>query len=119
MIRPVAIFLLAAAIAAPATAGSDVLEPAFGNTLEMTYPDGALAKLWLNRDGSYRGQNRRGRASAGKWFVRDAKLCMKQARPMPMPVTYCTPIIPGGVGAAWLGKAITGEPLRIRLVAGR
>jgi hypothetical protein len=115
----IAILSIAAAAAAPAWATPGGLDATFGNTLEVTYPDGQLARLWLDRDGSYRGANRQGRPSSGHWTIRADKLCMKQKRPLPVPFSYCTPIVAGGVGASWLGRAVGGETVRIRLVAGR
>jgi len=120
MIR-LAAFTAAALLMAPAAlaAGSADLRPAFSNTIVSTYPDGRQARLWLNEDGSYRAQGRRGKPSSGRWTVKGDKLCLKQKKPMPGPFAYCTPIKKGGVGTSWTGKAVTGEPIRIRLVAGR
>ena len=118
MMKAAIAFLIAAILASPAMA-TPQLDPVFGNTLEMTYPDGRLARLWLDRDGSYRGVNWHGRTSSGRWFVKPGKVCMKQKRPLPMPISFCTPLVAGSVGAAWGGRAVSGEPIRIRLVAGR
>ena len=107
-------------ISAPAlAAGSADLGPAFSNTIVSTYPDGRQAKLWLNPEGSYRAQGRRGKPSSGKWTVKGEKLCLKQQKPSAGPFSYCTPIKAGGVGTSWMGKAVTGEKIRIQLVAGR
>jgi len=123
MLRPTiaaAAILAAASVAAPAAAaGAGGAPPVFGNTLEMTYPDGRTAKLWLDPDGSYRGEDKHRRPSSGRWTVKGGKLCMKQRRPLPAPFSYCAPIVATEIGATWLGRAVTGETLRIRLVAGR
>ncbi len=95
------------------------LEPAFSNTIVSTYPDGRKAKLWLNRDGTYRAQGRRGKPSSGRWSVKGSEICLKQRRPVPGPFSYCTPIKSGGVGTKWSGKAVTGEPISIQVVSGR
>ena len=119
MIRAAAVLVLIAA-ASPAFAGDlSALEPAFENTLVSTYPDGRTAKAWLNRDGSYRGQSRRGVAMAGRWSIKGEMVCFKQSRPFPAPVSWCTPLHKGGVGTAWSAKAVTGEPIRVQLVQGR
>jgi hypothetical protein len=118
-IAALAVLTLAGALPAPAQAAAGALDPVFANTVEVTYPDGRMARLWVDRDGSYRGQNRQGRPSSGRWTIKAAKLCLKQKRPFAAPMSYCTPIVTGGVGASWLGKAVTGETVRIRLVAGR
>ncbi len=113
---------LALAIAAAAPSSSALmssLEPAFSNTIVSTYPDGRTAKAWLNRDGTYRGQGRKGGMSSGRWTLKGEKVCMRQQRPVPIPLTYCTPVRSGGVGTTWTGKAATGETVQFQLVAGR
>ena len=121
MIRTVTALALAAGLlAAPALADPKAdLQPAFSNTIVSTYPDGRKARLWLNRDGTYRAQGRRGKFSSGRWSIKGQQICLKQARPIPGPFSYCTPIKKGGVGTSWTGKAVTGERIRIQLVAGR
>jgi hypothetical protein len=109
--------LLAAPALAEAPAG--VPEAAFTNTVLSTYPDGRVAKLWLERDGTFRGQGRRGKPSSGKWSMKGQQICLKQTRPFPAPFAYCTEVRQGGVGTSWSGKAVTGEPVRIELSAGR
>ena len=114
--------LAIAALLTPSTALAAVaadLRPAFANTIVSTYPDGRKAKLWLSSDGSYRAQGRRGKPSSGKWSLKGEKLCLKQQKPMAGPFSYCTPIKRGDVGTNWIGKAVTGERIRIELVAGR
>ena len=111
------------AVAAPTlaqTATADPrVRPAFGNTIVSTYRDGRTGKLWLDPGGAYRGLGRTGRTSIGTWRVEGDRLCMRQRRPFPAPFSYCTPIVPGGVGARWTGRAPDGEPINIELVAGR
>ena len=116
-----AVSVLATAPLAPMASAAETadLKPAFSNTIVSTYPDGRKAKLWLNSDGSYRAQGRRGKPSSGKWTLKGEKLCLKQQKPSAGPFSYCTPIKRGGVGTSWTGKAVTGERIRIQLVAGR
>ncbi len=120
MIRLTALAVVTAALATPAPAQDrSILEPAFTNTIVSTYPDGRKAKLWLNRDGTYRAQGRRGKPSSGRWTLKGEQICLKQSRPMPGPFSYCTGVKRGGVGTSWTGKAVTGERIRIQVVAGR
>ena len=120
MIRFAAVTVFSLAVAAPALAvDKSVLEPAFKNTIVSTYPDGRTAKLWLNADGSYRAQGRRGKPSSGRWTLKGEQICLKQSRPFPGPFSYCTSVKRGGVGTSWSGKAVTGEPIRIKVVGGR
>ena len=112
--------LAAAALAAatvPAQAGG--LDEAFSNTIISTYPDGRTAELWLNRDGSYNAEGRRHDRSSGHWTVKGDKVCLRQSKPWAPPFKFCTPMITGGVGSTWSAKAVTGEPIRVKLVAGR
>ena len=95
------------------------LQAAYANTIVSTYPDGREAKLWLEPGGVYRGQGRRGGLSSGRWEVKGDRICLKQSRPVPVPLRYCTDLVEGGVGTVWAGKAVTGETVRMELVAGR
>lgn len=99
--------------------GAADLAPAFGNTLLSTYPDGRTARMWLQADGRYQGQGRRGGRSSGRWSVRDAQVCFGQRRPIPIPRSFCTPIVRGGVGTRWTARAVTGETIQVELVARR
>lgn len=104
---------------ASAPAKTGVPEAAFSNTVVSTYPDGRTAKLWLERNGTYRGQGRRGKPSSGKWTIKGEQICLRQSRPFPAPFNYCTAVKQGEVGSEWAGKAVTGEAVKIKLVSGR
>jgi len=95
------------------------LDAAFANTIVSTYPDGRTAYLWLARDGSYKAMGRRRDRSDGHWTLKSGKLCLKQSHPMAIPFTFCTPVRSGGVGTTWPAKAVTGEKIQVRIVAGR
>ncbi|MGZ9099559.1 MAG: hypothetical protein ACXW3O_07645, partial [Brevundimonas sp.] len=56
--------------ASSALAQASSLEPAFGNTIVSTHPDGRQARLWLSADHTFRAQGRRGNRSSGVWRVR-------------------------------------------------
>lgn len=109
----------ALALAAAPVAAQAALEPAFEGTVVSTYPDGRTAKLWLERNGTYRAEGRSGKPSSGRWTLKGEKVCLKQTRPFAAPFSYCTPVRSGGVGASWIAKAVTGERIRVTLVAGR
>ena len=94
---------------------SAVLDKAFGSTIVSTYPDGRQGELWLKRDGSYTAAGRRKDPSKGHWDVnKDGKLCL---HPSSIPFSYCT-AIPSSFDKPWGGKAVTGEPISIKLVNG-
>lgn len=111
--------LILAAVLSQSQPGAADLAPAFGNTLVSTYPDGRTARMWLQADGRYEGQGRRGGRSSGRWSVREGDLCFSQRRPIPVPRSFCTPIVRGGVGTKWTARAVTGETIQVELVAGR
>ena len=122
----IALALAALAIAAPCIAAapsfahedsdSSPVSAAFGNTIVSTYPDGRMARLWLEPDGGYAAMGRRGDRSAGHWKLKGDKLCLKQSRPIAVWFSYCTPL---PSGRTWTAKAVTGEPIVVRLVEGR
>lgn len=95
------------------------LEAAFGNTIISTYPNGAIARLWLQKDGAYTSLSRRQQPTSGRWVARGAEICLSQKRPFIAPIAYCTSVPLGGVGTEWSAKAPTGESIRLRLVAGK
>ena len=111
-----AVLVLAPAAPAPPPAA---MAPAFTNTLVSTYPDGRHGRLYLSADATWKGVSRAGRVSSGRWTLAGGRLCMRQSRPFPIPFGYCTPLVAGGVGAAWPAKAPTGEPITVVLEAGR
>jgi hypothetical protein len=113
--------LAMAAAAASAAACPDPasrIQPAFGNTIVSTYPDGRQAHLWLYADGSYAGIGNRGDRNSGRWKLKGERICFRQAKPHAIPFSFCTAIPAGGVGASWSARAVTGEMLRIRLISG-
>ena len=110
---------LALAAAVPCLAAeASALHETFGNTIVSTYPDGRKAELWLHPDGSYDAEGRKHDRSVGHWKIKGEKVCLKQSHPFSFPFTYCTPLVQGGVGASWAGKAVTGEAISIKLVSG-
>ncbi len=116
----IATLLFAATLAsASGRADPSPLQAAFGATIVSTYPDGRTARLWLHPDGAYDAQGRRRDQSSGHWSLKGDKVCLRQSRPFPAPFAYCASVPHGGVGASWSGKAVTGESIQLKLVAGR
>lgn len=104
-----------------AASGTDVLKPAFSNTIVSVYPDGKRTLLWLHPNGAYDAQRANGQRTGGSWEIKGEKVCMTQKRPFYVPVAFCTAIPPtgGGVGASWTARGLKGEPVRHTLSAGR
>ena len=116
------VFAVSAAAAALLVAGADRsdLEPAFHNTVVSTYPDGRQARLWLDPDGSYTAEGRKGDHTSGHWTLKGEEICLRQSSPPTLPISYCTAVPPpGGVGAVWAAKSVFGDPLKVTLVPGR
>lgn len=101
-------------------APSQGITAAFGNTVKALYPDGKYQWLWFNPDGSWEAFGRRGKWSSGKWSAKDAgEVCLKQSKPIPIPIKYCTPFpANGGVGAVWTSKSMEGDPIKVTVVKG-
>jgi hypothetical protein len=110
----VATSLIGASVhAAPAS-----VQQAFGNTIVSTYPDGRKGELWLEPGGTYSAEGRRKDMSSGHWTVKGSKLCLKQAKPIGVPFNFCTPIPNSGLSGTWSAKAVSGEPIKVKLVKG-
>ncbi len=110
---------LLASAAITATSPVASLEPAFGNTIVTTYPNGKSTRTWLHRDGTYEALRANGDHTGGVWKIKGEQLCITQKVPVFVPLKFCTAIVPGGVGTSWSAKGLMGEPVRNMLVAGR
>jgi len=93
---------------------------AFGNTVKALYPDGKYQWLWFKADGTWEAFGRRGKWSSGRWSEKDSnKVCLKQSKPLPIPLSYCTDFPSnGGVGAVWASKSMEGDPIKVTVVKG-
>jgi hypothetical protein len=99
--------------------GLSGVSAAFGNTVVTTYPDGRNQRIWLHEDGSWEGVNRRGASIAGRWELRAEKICLRQIKPINLPITYCTDFPSDSVpGAQWTGRDMTGRPIQLTLQRG-
>ena len=107
----------AAAYAAPAA--PSWLQPAFGNTIVTTYPTGKVTRLWMDPDGTFVLLRSTGKRHSGRWQVKGERICFKQTKPIPLPVSHCQARIAGGVGSRWPGKSLAGENVTNQLVAGQ
>lgn len=121
--RPLPI-AVAAAFALASAAQAAGAEPrgvtvAFGNTVKALYADGKFQRLWFRADGTWEAIGRKGSATAGKWSLKDEKVCLKQSRPFPAPFRYCTAFpATGGLGVVWTSHDWQGEPIKLTVVKG-
>jgi hypothetical protein len=121
MTRTALLVLCLAALAAPVSAAEPRgVSAAFGNTVKALYPDGGYQWLWLRPNGEWEAFGRRGKWTSGKWTQKTAgKVCLRQARPIPIPLSYCTDFpANGGVGAVWASRSLEGDPIRVTVVKG-
>ena len=93
-----------------ASAPSSV-EKAFTSTIVSTYPDGRIAKLWMNPSGTFTSEGRRHDRHSGRWSLKGDKVCFRRGM-----FSYCTPI---PTDAAFTTKAVTGETIQVQLKPGR
>jgi len=92
---------------------------AFGNTVKALYADGGYQRLWLKPNGSWEAVGRRGKVSAGRWSLKDNRVCLQQSNPFPVPFLYCTAFpASGGIGAVWTARDWQGAPIRLTVVKG-
>ena len=124
MIRPAHILRLAAAALGAMALGADAwaapdLTPAFKGTIVSTYPSGRSARLWLNPDGTFTGLGAKGAHYAGVWKLKGDSFCMRQTKPLTLPLTFCQPMPAVGPDGTWASKSPKGEPLTNRLEPGR
>lgn len=108
------VFALMLAASSPEAA----LEPALGNVIVSTHPDGRQAKLRLNRDHTYLAEGRKGQRSSGVWKMKGQKLCLSQKKPHPGLFSYCKRLPKITAGATWSDTAVTGERVTNRIVPG-
>ena len=107
---------LAAGLAAPAWAGP--MDAAFGNTIVTTYPDGAVSKVYLEPDGSYRSIARDGREDVGTWKAEKGRLCYyPDGAPKGRPI--CAVGLNKKVGDTWKVFQDDGASIKITIAAGR
>lgn len=108
------------ALATPAAAEPKGVAAAFGNTVRALYEDGKSQWLWINADGTWRAFGRRGKWSSGRWSQKDEnEVCLKQSKPFPAPIRYCTDFpADGGVGAVWSSRAMDGRPIKVTVIKG-
>lgn len=111
--------LLALALAAGPADAAPPIEAAFGNTVVSTFPDGKTQHIWFDADGGYSARGRRGQASSGRWSLKGGEICLRQQRPFPAPIVYCTPVPQDAATVAWTSRALDGQLVRLQLVRGR
>ena len=83
------------------------LQKAFTHTIVSTYPDGRIAKLWMDPSGTFTSMGRRHDRHAGRWTLKGDKVCFRRGLG-----SFCTPV---PTEKAFTTKAVTGETIQVRL----
>jgi len=114
-----AAFALSAALAH----AGDVFEGYYGNTVNITYPDGKTAKAYVNPDKTYENHRSDGLTLKGTYEAKpDGTVCFTQKEPPPPPEMkqpFCTKVDPHKPGDSWSSKDDKGNETKLTMTAGR
>jgi hypothetical protein len=114
--RSLAAVAAALVLAAPiaAQAAPDGL---YGNTLQITLPDGGMIKVLVDKDGTYTRVNADGATSTGTWAETADQICFTRVKPTPGQAV-CLHKITQKVGDSWTDQA-GGTDLKLTITQGR
>ena len=105
--------LAIAALAAIATtsASADTWTGAYSGTIESTYTDGRVVKVYVNADHSYSIALKNGTILKGTWADADGQSCFTMSDPPQKPgdKPSCFPIKEYKVGDTFQGEDVTGK----------
>jgi hypothetical protein len=105
-----------AAALATGAAFAETIENSYGNTIVVTYPNGAVARYYFNEDGTFTAKAPGGTQMAGRWEIAGEQLCFIS----PSTQRTCTEFVPGkNVGDTWTQRATDGSEISVQLVEGR
>ena len=79
--------LVAMSFAGAAIAADDQMAGAYDNTVLVTNDKNETTKLWINKDGTLKGENAKGEKFTGKWTLKDnnTKYCSTADLPADAP----------------------------------
>ncbi|MCE9523161.1 MAG: hypothetical protein K8S25_12115 [Alphaproteobacteria bacterium] len=63
--------LVALSFTGAAMAAEDPMSSVYGNTVVVTDAKGEATKLWIAKDGTYKGETAKGEKFTGKWALKD------------------------------------------------
>jgi len=110
-----ALTLGVAMMATPAMA--DTISNTHGNTIVVTYPNGAQALYYFNADGTFTATAPGGSQMAGTYTTTGDQLCLTPPNGQP---PQCTTIATDkNVGDTWSQTASDGSQINVELRAGR
>jgi len=116
--------LMMAAVLALGISGAALADPmasAYGNTVAITYPNGAVAKMHIDADGTYMTKAPDGATAKGSWKIDGGNTCFTQTDPAPPAGmgANCSPTAEKKVGDSWTAPGPNGSTLTVSIVAGR
>ena len=119
--------LVALGLAGAAIAADDPMDGAYGNTVIVTNAKGEKSKIWINKDGTFTGENAKGEKFSGKWVLKDnnTKYCATADLPAdapkdtPAPKEACSEFKgPHKAGDKWEQNDANNEKVTVEIVAG-
>lgn len=118
---------VAAGLIGAAIAADDPMAGAYDNTVVVTNAKGEKTKLWIAKDGTYKGENAKGEKFTGKWALKEnnTKYCSTPDLPAnapkdtPAPKESCSEFKgPHKAGDKWEQNDANGEKVTVEIVAG-
>ncbi len=103
--------------AAPGMA-QDSMTALYGNTMSVTYPDGATVLLYVNEDQTYSGKLPDGSEISGVWQLIGTELCFTRQQPAPQ-APACDQFDGKQVGDTWQGTGLNDLTVTLTLLEGR
>ena len=101
--------VIAAALFAATPALADTWTGAYGGTIESTYSDGRVVKVYVNADHSYSIGLPNGQTLKGTWADMDGQSCFTMTDPAPGAKPSCFPVKEYKVGDTFSGDDATGH----------
>jgi hypothetical protein len=128
MIRKIALgAVVAVGLVGAAIAADDPMAGAYGNTVVVTNAKGEKTKLWIAKDGTFKGENAKGEKFAGKWALKEnnTKYCSTVELPAnapkdtPAPKESCSEFKGAHkAGDKWEQADVDGQKITVEIVAG-
>lgn len=119
--------LVAVGLAGAAMAADDPMAGAYGNTVVVTNAKGEASKLWIAKDGTFKGESAKGEKFTGKWALKEnnTKYCATADLPAnapkdtPAPKEACSEFKgPHKAGDKWDQTDAAGEKVTVEIKAG-
>lgn len=110
--------VLAAALAMSAGAAfADPMAAYYGNTVNITQPNGAVVRLHITEGGAYKLYMPDGTEAGGVWAIEGDQFCTTRMTPAPAP-KQCRPAIDRKLGDTWEEDSPNGK-VKYQLIAGQ